>query len=161
MRVKVRMLGDVSSLSRMRLELVVTPLIMDCQAEQTRHVFRCGNNTPGSQGQSTVFSDNYKDFCWCELNETFPAINTTFLWLYLTRWHPGQVKMMSETLTWTQYNWEYVPGDYYVPDYCVSGKFVCDGRVNCLQSLSEATSDEAAQFCSDLHSNKAQGEESS
>lgn len=50
-RLKLRMVGNVSSLRRMRVELVVTPLIMDCQADQTRHIFRCGSNTRDSSGQ--------------------------------------------------------------------------------------------------------------
>ena len=49
-RLKVRLLGDVSSLSRVSLEVVMTPLIMDCQADHSRHIFRCGNNTPANQG---------------------------------------------------------------------------------------------------------------
>ena len=50
-KLKVRLLGDVSSLSLVSLELVVTPLIMNCQADHSRHIFRCGNNTPAYQGQ--------------------------------------------------------------------------------------------------------------
>ena len=38
-RLKVRLLGDVSSLSLVSLELVVTPLIMNCQADHSRHIF--------------------------------------------------------------------------------------------------------------------------
>ena len=53
-RLKLVMLGDVSSLSLMSVEMVVTPLILDCQADHTRHIFRCGSDTSDNQGQDWI-----------------------------------------------------------------------------------------------------------
>merc|ERR1712126_669658 len=94
---KFSLTGRPVELSKMKFEIVATPLLMECgelssstgQADaDQRHVFQCG--------------DLARDYS--------------------------------------------LSGGAYLGDYCVSGKFVCDGYVNCMLPDKEGI-DEDSQFC--------------